>query len=192
MHVIFFICIIPLFPCQYITTIFIYTWMQHILLFDIIWIHNISCRDDKIRTCARHYSMLLVPNQARLTGLLHIPLFVFVFYENDMFENIHYYYFVLDSKSSVSTKFHYRCMFAESGGIEPHPMLPERNYLAGSPYHHQGSLSKCFAERVGLEPTRRLITDLTVFKTVLFTNLSTFPNFVGMFGLEPKIFTVSA
>ena len=28
--------------------------------------------DSKIRTCARHYSMLVIPNHARLTGLLHI------------------------------------------------------------------------------------------------------------------------
>ena len=28
--------------------------------------------DSKIRTCARHYSMLVIPNHTRFTGLLHI------------------------------------------------------------------------------------------------------------------------
>ena len=34
------------------------------------------CLGSKIRTCARHYSMLAIPNHARLTGLLHTQLII--------------------------------------------------------------------------------------------------------------------
>lgn len=43
-----------------------------------------------------------------------------------------------------------------------------------------------FAEGKGFEPPRQLITDLMLFKSILFTNLSKPPKYsVGLKGLEP-------